>query len=498
MSAAPEQRRAGAKTPRVVADRYQLDAELARGGMGAVYAATDLKLDRKVAVKILIAWEHPDAFGRFEREAKVLARLRSDYVVQIHDYGIDQDVPYMVMELLEGESLSTLLKRRERLSVEECLHILLQVARGLEAAHDAGLIHRDLKPSNIFLAKHAEGTIVKLLDFGMVKDSEAWQSADSTASGILLGTPQYMSPEQARGLRNIDHRADLWSLGVILLRVLTGANPFATESIGDAVIRICIDPIPRASELFDLPLELDEFFVKALAREPADRYKDAVDLAQAFSTACGFGELDLSYDGSVMRKGLLPTLEPRDSSPGREPSVRSRRELATGSTHSGASVTSLGTSRSATVGGTQVSSIMLDPRRRRPFVLAAGATAMALGGLLAYLWLGPDARPTGGKAGAAEVAPPAPGPPAATSRVQGPATLEASTSAPSTASASASLVAVGDAGARPLPAAPSSATARASAPQLASAAPTTTAEASAAALPPGHLAKPGRYEPGAL
>jgi eukaryotic-like serine/threonine-protein kinase len=479
---------------RVVAERYQLEEELARGGMGAVYAATDLKLDRKVAVKILIAWENADAFGRFEREAKVLARLRSDHVVQIHDYGIDQGVPYMVMELLQGESLGTLLKREERLGTEECLHILLQVARGLKAAHDAGLIHRDLKPSNIFLAKHSGGTIVKLLDFGMVKDAEGWQNAESTASGIVLGTPQYMSPEQARGMRDIDHRADLWSLGVILLRALTGANPFATESIGDAVIRICIDPIPLASQLYDLPLEFDEFFVKALARDPDERYQDADDVAQAFSSACGFGELDLALDASVMRGGLLSGAEPEGGGAVREPSVRTLRELSGASARSASSAVSLRTPRSTTVGGTQLASLVPRAAPRRGRLVAAGVAALALGGLLAFVSLRPKGHAT--EHAAATGTPTAqllvsseplpPGPPSAAPSAQ--ATSAATTTTEQPASSAAPT---------------SSATASPAAPPptsegMASAA--TSAGATAAAsstLPPGRLKK-GKYEPTTL
>ena len=281
----------------VIAGRYELTEELAKGGMGTVWVAHDDKLGRKVALKIMRPESleaFPDARKRFEREAKAAAALRTAHVVAVHDYGVEDGTPFIAMELLEGESLKDRLSRRETLTVGELAHLLRQVAKGLKAAHKAGLVHRDLKPSNIFLAKRDDDEVVKLLDFGVVKTAMK-RGKEETASGVLLGTPQYMSPEQARGLREVDSRADLWSLAVILYTALTGENPFDSEAdaVGDIVIRVCIEPITSPSVINpDLPAPLDDFFDTALERDPDDRFQSAEELTEAFMLST-----DLSYAG---------------------------------------------------------------------------------------------------------------------------------------------------------------------------------------------------------
>lgn len=313
-----------------IAGRYELVQQIARGGMGTVWVAEDAKLGRRVALKVmrresLEAFE--DARERFEREARAAAALGTAHVVQVHDYGVDHGVPFIAMEYLEGESLKARLERRGKLSIQETAELLGQVAKGLKAAHKAGLIHRDLKPSNIFITHRDDREVVKLLDFGVVKAVMA-RGAEETASGILLGTPQFMSPEQARGLRKIDHRADLWSLGVILYLVLTGENPFdsVAEAVGDIVIRVCIEPI-SAPSIFnpDLSEAIDEFFERALERDPDRRFQSAEELTEGFMMAAELTFAGLDERGSE-RSG--PSLvRPKEPSSGSTPGVAVPKDL---------------------------------------------------------------------------------------------------------------------------------------------------------------------------
>jgi serine/threonine-protein kinase len=270
----------------VVAGRYRLQRELARGGMGTVWLARDEKLGRTVAVKVMAQElaKFSEALQRFEREAMAVAGLTSAHVVQVYDYGIQEGLPFIVMELLEGENLGQRLKQVPKVPLGDARRIVNEICKGLKAAHAAALIHRDLKPSNIFLARRDDVEVVKLLDFGVVKTLERKGDAEATVTGILLGTPQYMSPEQARALRDIDARSDLWSVAVIAFRMITGVNPFHGESVGDVVLKICSDALPHVREHApELPESLDAFFARAFGRSPKDRFQTADELARAFA-----------------------------------------------------------------------------------------------------------------------------------------------------------------------------------------------------------------------
>ncbi len=267
----------------VIAGKYRLEREIGRGGMGSVWSARHLQLDTLVALKFVDPGSAAaDAHLRFEREAKAAAQLRSPHVVQILDHGVDGELPYIAMELLEGEDLGERLRRAGRLSIPEASRIFGQAAKALRRAHDAGVIHRDLKPSNIFLARFDEDEVVKLLDFGVAKlrRLEMDPQNPATQTGVIFGSPTYMSPEQARGNKAIDHRSDLWSLAVILFRALTGQKPFEANSIGDLVIKLCIEPPPVPSRIAtDLPPEIDRFFERAFARDPDQRFPSAMAMA---------------------------------------------------------------------------------------------------------------------------------------------------------------------------------------------------------------------------
>jgi serine/threonine-protein kinase len=268
----------------VIAGKYRLERELASGGMGAVWVARHLQLDAPVALKFMSP-ALPDsaaARARFAREARAAARLRGPHVVQVLDHGVDGDIPYIVMELLEGEHLGERLKRERRLSLCATADIATQVGKALGRAHRAGIVHRDLKPANVFLGQLDDEVIVKLLDFGIHKVIGP-RDAETTGSDVLMGSPQYMSPEQARGSKNVDHRADLWSLGAILYRALTGVPAFDGVSAVDVIVQICTSAVPVASRAApDLPPDLDAFFFRALARDPDRRFASALEMTDAF------------------------------------------------------------------------------------------------------------------------------------------------------------------------------------------------------------------------
>jgi serine/threonine protein kinase len=269
----------------VVAGRYALVRQLARGGMGSVWLARHKELDIDVTVKFmaptLIA--SSEARIRFEREAKIAARLHSQHVVHVLDYGVADGTPYFAMELLKGESLATRLTRDGRLTIPQTAKIVVQIAKALKTAHEIGLVHRDMKPSNIFLSLRDDEEVIKVLDFGVAKLEGLGEATANTESGVLLGTVHYMSPEQIRSSRAVDARSDLWSTGVVLYRALTGKLPFPGRDVGDILVRVCTDPIEPASVAApDLPPEIDAFFERALARDPDQRFQTAAELSDAF------------------------------------------------------------------------------------------------------------------------------------------------------------------------------------------------------------------------
>ncbi len=269
------------ESDKIVGGKYRLEKPLAKGGMGSVWIARHTELDSPVAVKFM-AHElvgTPVAEARFKREAKAAAQLRSPNVVSIQDYGVEDGAPYMVMELLDGEDLSGLLGRAGRLSIGRVAVIVGQVAKALTLAHAAGIVHRDLKPSNLFLSRSGEDEVVKVLDFGVAKDTRSMLVVDKTTSGVLVGSPMYMSPEQARG-EAIDFRSDLWSLGVVVYEALVGRPPFVSDHLGALLARIHEARVePPSSIAADLPAAIDAYVARALARQPDARFPSARAMA---------------------------------------------------------------------------------------------------------------------------------------------------------------------------------------------------------------------------
>jgi serine/threonine-protein kinase len=276
---------------RVVADRYEVMERLGAGGMGAVYLCRHVSLGQKVAIKFI----HPELSQsaevrrRFETEAKAAAAIKSRHAVSVIDHGVSESgQPFIVMEYLEGQSLEQAMRDRGRLPLEEVVEIVVQVARALEQAHAAGIVHRDLKPDNIFLARDAEasrfGWIVKVLDFGIAKvlADEAVGAVGTTKTGMVLGTPLFMSPEALTASAPVSPASDIWSLGACAFAAACGRVPFEGEVIGDVVLKVCAAPMPVPSELVpELPRAFDAWFAKACARDMRQRFRRVGEMADA-------------------------------------------------------------------------------------------------------------------------------------------------------------------------------------------------------------------------
>jgi serine/threonine-protein kinase len=293
---------------RLISDRYRLVRLLGKGAMGSVWLAEHTALKSEVAVKLIDSelGHLPQPRARFLREAQLAARIKSAHVVQIHDYGVTADQqPYIAMEYLVGQTLRERLSEKGRLTRAETARILSHVCRALARAHEAGLVHRDLKPENIFIAREMDDEIVKVLDFGVAKAADALSDSavDPTRTGALLGTPFYMSPEQAQGLKTVDYRTDLWATGVVVFECLTGARPFSAQALGPLIGMILEAPIPLPSVFAPearIPREIDAWMMRALERDPRLRFASAKELSEAFMIASGTAD-------SLERDELAPT-----------------------------------------------------------------------------------------------------------------------------------------------------------------------------------------------
>jgi serine/threonine protein kinase len=278
----------------IVAGRYRIVELLGEGGMGAVYRGEHTTLHKRVAVKFL----HPElsrstgVVSRFQREAQAAAILDHPNVVAAHDFGRDEDGSFfLVMDFVDGATLGAVLEKEGRLSPARVLHIARHVGAALARAHEMGIVHRDLKPDNIVLVqREGDAEFAKVIDFGIAKVNQRMNNGQSlTRVGMVFGTPEYMAPEQALGAE-VDNRADLYALGVLLFESITGRRPFDAEDVVSLLGMQMSAPVPKLLEMapdLDVPAELDAFFAKALAKKPSERFATATELVAAFSQALG-------------------------------------------------------------------------------------------------------------------------------------------------------------------------------------------------------------------
>jgi serine/threonine-protein kinase len=296
------------ETPFAILDRkYELLAELGRGGMGTVYEARNLATGRRVAIKLIgteTLSKEPEIRARFRRETMATASVESQYIAHALDAGVDPTTgaPYLVMDLLTGEDLERTVHRLGPLAPELALRLAAQACLGLSKAHEAGIVHRDIKPANLFLSRR-DGTevVVKLLDFGIAKvQTENIAGASQTRTGSILGSPLYMSPEQAMGDKVIDHRTDVWSLGVALFEALCGRAPHAdTEAVGALIVRICGEPAPSVSQFAPwVPPSIVAVVSKALAIDPRARFSSTKEMFDAIRSLLPGGSY--SVDESML------------------------------------------------------------------------------------------------------------------------------------------------------------------------------------------------------
>jgi serine/threonine-protein kinase len=271
----------------VIANKYRVEQVLGEGAMGIVLAARHLELDELVAIKCIRAqmpWS-PDVIARFAREAKASARLKSEHIAKVTDVGVSPPVgPYMVMEYLEGEDLAAVLKRRGPLSVLRVAEYVMQICEALAHAHAASITHRDVKPGNLFLTRHGDLEVIKVLDFGISKTAQSGRLFGGEISvketSTLMGTPLYMSPEQIRSTREVDHRSDLWSLGVVMFELLTGRPAFPAETVTQLCALVLeASPPPLAEHCRNAPPALAAIIERCLRKDPAERYQSSAELA---------------------------------------------------------------------------------------------------------------------------------------------------------------------------------------------------------------------------
>lgn len=273
----------------VIDGKYRIVRLLGEGGMGAVFEGENTRIHRRVAIKVLHAGvaSNEDAVARFEREAQAAGRIGSEHIVEVLDLGnLPGGDRYMVMEFLEGESLADRIQSRGRLSPQVTASILVDMLEGLRAAHDAGIIHRDLKPDNVFLLANRGGKkdFVKIVDFGISKFNVLGGNSEfsMTRTGAVMGTPYYMSPEQAKGNRDVDHRADLYAVGVILYECVAGEVPFNAETFNELLFKIVLEqPIPLLDKVPTCDPTFSMIVDKAMARDPATRFQTAGEFQAA-------------------------------------------------------------------------------------------------------------------------------------------------------------------------------------------------------------------------
>jgi serine/threonine-protein kinase len=274
----------------VIAGKYRIERVLGQGGMGVVVAAMHLQLNQRVAIKLLLEGATAEVVERFGREARAAVRLKCQHVARVTDVGeLPNGAPYMVMEYLDGNDLSQIVRGSGALSVADAVLYMLHACEAIGEAHSLGIIHRDLKPANLFLTRAADGSsTVKVLDFGISKTAEAegaeGEGMSLTKTTAVLGSPLYMSPEQMKSARSADARSDIWSLGAIFYELLTGGVPFNAMTFTELVLMVNMEtPRSIATIRNDVPPGLEAAALKCLEKKPENRYANVAELAFAIA-----------------------------------------------------------------------------------------------------------------------------------------------------------------------------------------------------------------------
>ncbi|MCS6914422.1 MAG: protein kinase [Myxococcota bacterium] len=310
----------------MVDDRYVVLRKLGQGGMGVVYLAEHSLIERRVALKILSSElaGSAEARRRFIMEGRAAARIHHRNIVDVYDFGQVDDSVYIAMEYLEGQDLAQLIRQESPLPAERVRHIMLQIVRGLAAAHAQGIVHRDLKPENIFVVeREGEKDVVKIMDFGVAKllEGSPGRTDRLTRAGFVVGTPEYMAPEQASG-SGMDHRVDIYALGCILYEMLTGTPPFVSERLGDVMsMHLFTAPVPPSQRVsFPVAPDLEAVCLRALEKDPARRFQSMEELLRALDPTQASGSLSVA--GGQPAAVPLPAGGLPVALPGPEPAAR--------------------------------------------------------------------------------------------------------------------------------------------------------------------------------
>ena len=435
-----------------LAERYELGEKLGEGGMGSVFAATHIVTGKRMAVK-LMAPELPlsdDMITRFRREARAAGVLDTEHIVQVFDSGVDDGKPYIAMELLEGESLSDLEDRLGPLPVDLALRIVAQACAGVALAHAEGVVHRDIKPSNLFVAQVGERRVVKVLDFGIAKIDprlrESTDEKDLTRTGTVLGSPHYISPEQVQAQGDVDARADVWALGVVLYEALCGRVPHEeAKTLVEIMFRTYMQrPEPVSRHAPWVPVEVEEVVMGALTLSASERYADASAFGEVVARLLPdghalspemFAPLSDAQRATVVPRSRVEDATETDFSDAEEMRARWAEQLGQRDTElpgAPAEETSPDDVRPEPApesGG----DVAVPTSSRRPWMLVA-VGALALAGAAIALSLGADDAPNAVALPPSDAVDPGPPPERTASRVDPPEPHPEPTSAPAPAS----------------------------------------------------------------
>jgi hypothetical protein len=306
----------------VIDGKYRIVRLIGEGGMGAVFEGENVRISRRVAIKVLHpnAMANPETVQRFEREAQAAGRIGSDHILEILDLGTLSDGGrYMVMEFLAGETLSSRIRKHGRLTPNQVVPLIRQMLVGLGAAHDAGIIHRDLKPDNVFVLTERSGIrdYVKLIDFGISKFNVVGGDMSMTRTGTVMGTPFYMSPEQAKGSGSVDQKSDLYAVGVILYEAVTGEVPFLASTFNELLFKIVLsDPKPLEEVIPGIDPAFVAVVARAMAREPSQRFSSARAMIEALDALELGGKTQMLEPAAAMAPVPAPVRLANTPNPG--------------------------------------------------------------------------------------------------------------------------------------------------------------------------------------